>query len=339
MNYRKPLIFVMIALFMLSFSVLSAQETPECEAGFRLIEHEMGETCIPEDPQRVVALDMAVVELLLLADKLPVAGSSVVFDSFTATTPAIKPALDAILEHGVDVGFPPNMEAVLSAAPDLIVAPRDFIGEMLYPHFSAITATVLYDPIPGNWRSRVRIAGEIIGESELAESLIADFDARVAEFIEVMPETEVPLEISLVRTWPNQVGVSLEGTAGAALILEVGLARPEGQRLDYEYVLNELDGWVELRISDEEMMIADGDIIFVFGNPSLLDDNVLWQALPGVADGRAFPVGYHWWGDSLINAHLMLDDLFTYVAQTEPVLPNPFLNGIPNYELEAESAE
>jgi hypothetical protein len=74
----------------------------------------------------------------------------------------------------------------------------------------------------------------------------------------------------------------------------------------------------------------EGDVVFAFGDTSELEENVLWQALAAVRDERAFIVGYYWWGEGLLSAHDMLDDLFTYVAEVEltPELANPFEEGV-----------
>ncbi|NJL94996.1 MAG: hypothetical protein HC915_15380 [Anaerolineae bacterium] len=58
---------------------------------------------------------------------------------------------------------------------------------------------------------------------------------------------------------------------------------------------------------------------------------LLWDALPAVRAGNAHVVGYYWWGDSLLSAHAMLDDLFRYVAKVDPAeaAPNPAWLGQP----------
>ncbi len=325
----------MTALLILTFillitpSILSAQsDVPECENGFRLIEHALGESCVPENPERIVPLDLTVFELLLISGQTPAAFSSTVLNSYLRMQPALEEQIADLMETAQDFGYPPNIEAILEAHPDLIIGPRDYFTESLYPELNEIAATVLYDPAPGDWRSRLIFAGDVLGLTETVDELLADYDARMNELIEMLgenPETTV----SLVRTFPGQIGLLLEGTAGAALLAEVGLPRPESQTLDYEYVLNELDGRPELLISTEELPLADGDVIFVFGDAPQLMENPLWQTLEGARNDMAFDVGYYWWGDSLLSAHAMLDDLFEYVAGVEPEHANPFAEGIP----------
>jgi len=306
----------------------SAEDNLTCEEGFRLVEHALGESCVSLAPQRVVPLDMTITELLLISGAQPVAASQTVLDAYTRMHPELAETFEALMDDMEDVGFPPNIEAILNAQPDLIIGPRDLFTESLYPQLNEIAPTVLYDPVPGDWRSRLVFAGEVLGLSETVDELLAEYDARVDELRVLLGEDAGDIEISLVRVFPGQIGLVLSGTAGAALLEDIGLGRPESQAVDYEYVLEELDGRPELLISEEELLLADGDVVFVFGDASELIEMALWGALPAVRDNRAYEVGYYWWGDSLLSAHDMLDDLFTYVAETEPENQNPFTDGV-----------
>jgi len=328
--YRRILLLAAAACCL--FTVIApAAAQDECPPDFRLFEHEMLITepvCVPEHPQRIAPLDMTIIEFLLIVDHPPVIASSLVMNAYARMLPALEPNYTALLESAQDVGYPPNIEAVLDAQPDLIIAPSDFLSESLYPELSAIAPTLLYEAAPGDWRSRLRFAGEVFGMSETVDELLADYDARVTELRDALPETEVPLTVSLVRTFPDQIGLVVSGTTAAAILQEAGLARPEAQAVDYDYVLGQLDGRPEILISAEELQLADADVIFVFGDPSKLVENPLWNTLSAVQNGRAYEVGYHWWADTLIAAHAMLDDLFEYVAQVEPEHANPFAAGI-----------
>jgi iron complex transport system substrate-binding protein len=307
----KRLAFLLILLFVLP---ASAQDMNPCDHSFRLIEHALGETCVPENPQRIVPLDMAITELLLITGIEPVAASSTVLRAHARMHPELEDIFTALMETAADTGFPPNIEVILNSQPDLIIGPRDLFTESLYPQMAEIAPTVLYDPAPGDWQSRLIFAGEVLGLTETVDDLLTEYDARVAELRDLLEDTAGEIEVSLVRTFPGQIGLVLEGTNAAAVLASVGLVRPSAQALDYEYVLANLDGRPELLISLEELSLAEGDVVFVFGDPSELFENPLWNALSAVQDGRAYEVGYYWWGDSLLSAHRMLDDLFFYVA-------------------------
>ncbi|MCU0480777.1 MAG: iron-siderophore ABC transporter substrate-binding protein [Anaerolineae bacterium] len=312
----KHILFVCIFL-LISINVSAQTDVPTtCEDGFRLIIHALGETCVPENPQRIVPLDMTITELLYLADMTPVALSETVLTSYERMHPDLADTFEAWREDStVDMGFPPNIEAILSAEPDLIIGPLDLFSETLYPQLSEIAPTVLYEPAPGDWRTRLIFVGDVLGLDELVQTELDAYDTRVDELRDLLGEDAETITVSLVRVFPGQIGLVLAGTNAATILDSLGLSRPESQQYDYETVLDELDGRPELLISIEELFLADADVLFVFGDTSELFDNPLWNSLPAVIDGRAYEVGYYWWGDSLFSAHRMLDDVMLYIIE------------------------
>lgn len=308
----------------------TASESITCEEGTKLVTHDLGESCVPLEPQRVVALDMAIMELMMVADMQPAASSELVSMTYALMHPELSEDFATFYGDAPDMGYPPNIEVILNVQPDLIIGPSDFFTESIYPELNAIAPTVLYEADPGNWRTRLIFAGEVLGLTDTVDEILADYDARVAELADVLGESAGETTVSLVRALPDQIGLVLTGTNAANVVASVGLARPESQSVDYDYVLSELDGRPELLISEEELALADADVVFVFSSTedNGLTDNPLWNALPAVQDGRSHVVGYYWWGDSFISAHRMLDDLFEYVAGVEPENPNPFAEGL-----------
>lgn len=329
----KWLAFALILLFALP---ASAQDANPCSDGFRLVEHALGETCVPENPQRIVPLDMTITELLLIEDIEPVAVSFTVLAAYTRMHPELEEIFTALMETAVDTGFPPNIEVILNTQPDLIIGPRDLFTEALYPQLAETAPTVLYDPTPGDWQSRLIFAGQALGLSKTVDDLLIEYEGRLNNLRDLLGEDAADVEISLVRVFPDQIGLALEGTNAAAVLVSVGLARPSAQAIDYATVLETLDGRPELLISLEELPLAEGDVVFVFGDPSELFENPLWNALPAVQDGRAHEVGYYWWGDSLLSAHRMLDDLFFYVAGVEATYDYPFADVIEHGQVDVK---
>lgn len=326
--------FTLTALLSVTAITSTAQAQtaePKCSAGQRLFEHLYGKACIPEKASRVVSLDFAITELLYINGQKPAAYSSLITTSYERMHPELKDQFAALNADLPDMGFPPNLEVIVKAQPDLIIAPDDLISESIYPQLAQVAPTVVYKASAGDWRSRLKFAGDALGLAENVDTLLTNFDARVTELKtelnQALGADAGKFKLSLVRTFPGQIGLLLPGTAGDALVSEVGLSRPEGQIRDRNFVLNENNGRPELLIGRESLTLADGDAIFVFGDASELENDALWKALTAVKAGRAYTVGYYWWGDTLLSAHDMLDDLFEYVAGKPSVLPNPFETG------------
>jgi iron complex transport system substrate-binding protein len=143
---------------------------------------------------------------------------------------------------------------------------------------------------------------------------------------DTMQETEV----SLVRVFTNQIGILIAGSTGDRLLRELGFARPQAQaEYDLAFVLDDNNGRAELPLQREEIRLADGDVIFVFGQPEVLRDDPLWSRLSAVQVGQVYEVGYYWYGDGLLSVHDMLDDLFTHLVGRASQVVNPYREGLP----------
>jgi iron complex transport system substrate-binding protein len=321
----KPIFWLLIAILIVAPAI--AQDEL-CDGGFRSIDHALGVLCVPEQPQRVVGLDLTVFELMLVTDIQPVVKSDILIQSFYQRAhPELLDEIEALTADLPDIGFPPNFEVIASAQPDLIIGVDDFITDRIYQQLSQIAPTVVLEVEPGDWRERLIQAGDALNIADQVEVLLDDYAAREDEFRErVLDAAEI--ELSLVRTFPGQVGVMLTGSIADRVVADVGLSRPAAQIFDLEYVLNELGGRAELTLSREELTIADGDIVFVFGSTEELFADPLWGALDAVQRGDVYEVGYYWYVEGLISAHDMLDDLFTYIAGAESEIVNPFEEGL-----------
>lgn len=109
------------------------QPTSEC----RVVQHVLGETCIPANPQRIVTLSIPTLGHALSLGVKPI-GSTYINDKYFL--PYLENKLDGINTVGSDR---PNLERLLSLKPDLIVG-LDW-EESIYPLLSKIAPTVLDD--------------------------------------------------------------------------------------------------------------------------------------------------------------------------------------------------
>ena len=92
----------------------------QCEVCFRF-DHELLTTepvCIPENPERVLALDMASAGITLLTGKNLVGSSGWILGEY----PVLEPRFAERLAEVTDVGYPADLETTLSLEPDLILA-------------------------------------------------------------------------------------------------------------------------------------------------------------------------------------------------------------------------
>lgn len=342
MSFRNLLrmLTVLTAVSLVGIVAVSAQETTaECEEGFWLFEHERLATdpvCIPENPQRIVSLDMPATEFLLLND-IPIVG---VFGYAADEISAITPGLADELEGIPTFGWPPSLELVTELNPDLIIAFKD--SSLFYEGMNEIAPLVVYDAAYAtDWKSSTAFWSEVFQKEEAYEEMLATYEARVAELQEALGDDRGEIEVSAFVPSPDYPMIWLVDSAQGTILQDVGLGRPESQAVTFAeggYTEGGADyGFVA--ISNERLDLADGDEIFIFTWPStdpevaaennqMLQDfhenNVLWQSLEGVREGNVHIVGAHWFrAQTYLAAHLILDDLFAALTDVEPVIPSP----------------
>jgi iron complex transport system substrate-binding protein len=332
MKVRFTLTLTMLALLLAALIPAAAQDTPECEAGYRLFEHEYlagDPLCIPENPQRILALEMSALEMVILADKTLVGTANWLHEEVPVLLPELAPAL----EGAADTGYPANLEVALKAEPDLILAVD---GDIDLDSGNAIAPVVM--PAAGiehDWRLSMEFWSEVLGTQDLYAEMLANYESRIDEFKAAMTETPA---ISIIGTSSYGTYMWLEDTAPGVVVSDAGLARPDSQALSGDAAVERYGEQRWIQISDERLDLADADDIFVFTyattDPDTLKtenaamqafkDNAVWNSLSAVQAGHVYYVGPHWWrAQTYLLANRVLDDLFinlTGAAAETPVL-------------------
>ncbi|WP_152362468.1 ABC transporter substrate-binding protein [Microlunatus speluncae] len=269
------------------------------------IEHAMGSTVVPEDPQRIIVLDsdkLDTVCALGLQDRLV---GTISLDSGQPgyLGPTIKnvPSVGKIAE--------PDLEKIASLQPDLILGSK-FRQPDLYDRLSQIAPTVYTELVGLTWQENFLLDASALRRAdqgqELLQQLKDDAAAAGSEF------DGANADASIVRFRPG--GIRLYGpTSFSGSVLELaGVSRPEFQQLngakDRRFV----------EISAEELPKADGKIIYVtaYGPEAVVQQDrmladPIWQTLGGVKSGRVFLVSDEVWmtGIGVIAADGILRDL------------------------------
>jgi iron complex transport system substrate-binding protein len=336
MKFRYLSLILLMALALTAIAPLMAQGATECEDGFRLFDHELlaEAVCVPENPQRVVALDPFAYELLILNGTPPVGAIGYLEAVYSGNFPYLAEAMADI----ESVGVPANVELILALNPDLIVG--SFLDEEITVQLAAIAPTVSYATAgSGDWKRPMRMVGDLLGLTELVNDLFAQYDARLRD-LHATVENPADIEVSIIRVQPDRLMLNLVNSFPAVIVTDAGFGRPASQAYSEEEAIAAYGGAVGAFISLEEIQLADGDYIFAWSNQGSADENAeadanwervqaspLWNALTAAQDNTAYRVRGHWLGWGIFAAHGIIDDLFTYVAGVDPaeVSPNPFL--------------
>jgi iron complex transport system substrate-binding protein len=271
------------------------------------IEHAMGSTTVPEEPQRIIVLDsdkLDTVCALGLQDRLV---GTITLDSGQPSYlgPTIKnvPSVGKISE--------PDLEKIASLHPDLILGSK-FRTPDLYPQLSQIAPTVFTELVGLTWQDNFLLDASALRRADQGKELLQQLkDDAAAAGQEVDGAAADASIVRFIRTAIRIYGP----TSFSGSVLELaGISRPEFQQL------NGAEDRRFAEISAEELPKADGKIIYVtaYGPEAgaeqdrMLSDP-LWQTLNGVKSGRVFLVSDEIWmtGIGVIAAHGILEDVRT----------------------------
>ncbi len=308
-----------------------------CEAGFRLFDHDLLATdpiCIPENPQRIIALDVASVELTLMTDKTLLATSGWLLSEM----PILLPQFADTLAGAEDVGYPANLETILLLKPDLILAVGGTsVGETIdVEQAMQIAPVVIADPaIYADWKLGTGFWSEVLNVADFYAAMEANYFTRVGE-LQAALGNPGDLEVSVIAASTYGMSLWMPDTPPGQILSDVGLARPEAQSLIGEKALARYEASQYITISEERLDLVDGDAIFYFTYASADSETAqkesdflqafaekpLWQALNAVKAGKAFLVPGYWWrSQSYLLANLVLDDLFANLTDTTATTP------------------
>lgn len=178
----------------------SAESDPAGSAGSGwetvTIPHAFGEAVIEEQPERVVTLGWGSTDAALAVGVVPV---GIEIQPYGGNAEGVLPWVEeAIAEAGAEtpaiIESADDYDAIVTARPDLILAPYSGLTQEQYDKLSAIpdVDVVAYPEAPWQtpWKETIEIVGEALGKSEEATQVLADIDAEIAAAAEAHPEFE-----------------------------------------------------------------------------------------------------------------------------------------------------
>ncbi|WP_431027197.1 ABC transporter substrate-binding protein [Lysinibacillus sp. LZ02] len=285
----------------------STEEASE-ESTTREVTHALGTTTIEGKPQRVVTLYQGATDTILEFDVKPVG----VVESWVQV-----PMYEYIKEELKDVPFvgqetQPNLEEIAALKPDLIIATQ-IRHEEIYEQLSQIAPTIVNTTIY-DFKETTTLIGQALGEEEKADSLIADWEARVADFKEKIASTENwPLSTAVLNYREDHARIYVTGFAGS-ILTELDFNGPkdlQGENLEI------------VKLTDKEgIPQMNADVIFQFmeDNEAVKKTHEEWTAHPlyqnldAVKNNQVYTVDEVAWNmaGGLQAAHLMLDDIYSH---------------------------
>ncbi|MGD1951892.1 MAG: ABC transporter substrate-binding protein [Leptolyngbyaceae cyanobacterium] len=282
------------------------QLTQDC----RVVQHVMGETCIPQDLQRVVTLRPDHFANSFALGIEPVA--SVFAEGF----PFPKDIQNEVSNvESVGDYSAPNLEKILQLKPDLIIANSRLEG--IYEDLSRIAPTVVIDlPYPPpSWKKQLETLATFLGKEEASQQLIDNYRQRIENIKHALGPQLDQLEVSVANSsLEHGIWVLGEDHFVGEVLNDIGLQRPPSQRGDFFYIDN---------ISKEKLSDIDGDVLFFVSMGREQDEEYqeelredpLWQKLNTVQNDRVYFVDGYWQeAGSILAINAVLDDIKKYLV-------------------------
>jgi len=269
------------------------------------VEHALGTTTVPADPERIVVTNpYSLLDYLLAVGLTPVAsagdpGAAYPFGAW------LKGKADAIEVIGGSDAL--DLEQVAALRPDLILA--DPWREEEHPQLSRIAPTVAVPLDYADYVEELRFVARVVGREAEAEKRIAEHRDLLRGFRERLPKP-APV-VSVARVFPANGRVEAESYV-TTLLAAAGLRRPAAHERLTE----------DLEFSPEQLRQIDGDELFVYSGSNAAEDeanrkalarlqrNPLWDRLDAVRSGNVHLVdSYLWGGGGILWANAVLADV------------------------------
>jgi len=271
----------------------------------RIIKHAMGETEIKGTPQKVVTLFQGANDVVVAMGVKPIG----IVESWVQQPvyEYLRADLDGVPLVGQE--SQPNLEEIYKLQPDLIIANKSR-HEDIYAQLSQIAPTVVTETLY-DWKETLRITGEALNDEEQSNQLLAEWDARVADFKEKMGD-RLPIEATITNFRADQVRIYYMGYAGK-ILNELGFTRPPG---------HDADNWGMELTSKEGIPDMNADMIFNFNSGNDTDaiqknyeewtTSPLWANLDAVKNNQLIQVDEIVWNmaGGYITANMLLDGLY-----------------------------
>jgi iron complex transport system substrate-binding protein len=336
MNVKKQLmsygVIKSLLLMALSFLLVTACNSSEIQPSnistehaarislpCRVMQHAMGEACVPNSPKRVIVLShRGLLSHALTLGVKPIGSSANTLEELKGNYLREQSYLGEKIEGIQQVGLPdnPNLEKILLLKPDLILAWESL--KSLHPLLSQIAPTVVIDCDMPNWKAQFNFVAEVLGKEAVAQQAWEQYYQRIAELKVALGNRYQNRTIAVASTAPSNNYTLVKNSFVGSILDEIGLQRPAAQD-----VIAPSGGIYN--ISEERLDMLDGDFLFLLYTNDYgelesyerLKQKPLWQQLKAVQNNQVFFVDFWTWtwrDPSAANA--VIDDLYKYLVNT-----------------------
>jgi iron complex transport system substrate-binding protein len=284
--------------------------TSEC----RVVQHRSGKTCIPMNPQRIVALEARFMPDALLSLGIKPVG---IMSTNHADRGAMYFGLSTDELSGIEIVGnvgQPSLEKILMLKPDLILSSED--SKPIYKQLSVIAPTVVLemDEPTFSIKDIFRSIAKVLDQEEKAEEVLAQYQKRVKELQERIDNQLQKREYSFIAYYASH-GALFEKPASSAPFFQV--LNDIGVKI--KPVLLQENQWT--RFSIEKIDKFDADVLFILNpdNKPLIHfmQKPLLASLKAVKNHQMHIVDpVIWMPYGPLGMNKLLDELEKYLVNT-----------------------
>lgn len=256
------------------------------------VQHAYGESVITEEPQRVATIGWSSGDIVYSFGVTPVAVEA---DRWAGDEDGYQPWLrEAIEADGgelpvlVDVYPEIDIDALIAAEPDLILAPLSGITEDQYDQLSNLATTVAFPEDPWNtpWPDLVTIIGESLGKAGQVDEVISGIEATIADAAAAHPDlANYSFAYIYAGGEPGTLSFYKAGDARNDLITALGLTETPAVA-DAPVTPGQFVADVGLENAD---LLDEADIVFTWFNSedeqATVESQALYAQIPAVQRG------------------------------------------------------
>lgn len=253
MNFNNSLTQALLAALTISATVNAT--ALDCQEGQRAFKHAAGETCIPEHPQRIAALDDLRLSLPLIELNAPLVASHGRISKVDGSQ-YIRAAenLTGTTFANSDIAFlggdPIDYEAVVKAKPDVIVTlvSRDVDVAQL----EAIAPVVVFDEDETDRFAIYDALADLSGTEKRLNQLKTRYQAQLAQLKRLVDSGNI--RVSVIEG--SKGAISIQHTYGSLgrVLRDAGFVLPD--------LINDLAPGSAQKVSAEKLPQLDADAIF-----------------------------------------------------------------------------
>lgn len=283
-------LLVFAVLFCVVSGCGSSEPTQAAASATKRVKHLNGETDVPINPKRIAMTDFRLLDSLQTLGLEPIA-----MGSFLGQT-KLEWLEGVPSENVINLGEDVNIEAVLEAEPDIILAWKNH--EKVYDSLSKIAPTVLIGE-SGDWRADYLDLADIFGKKQEAEAWLKSYEDKTESAREAIAEKVEGKTAIFMRVMGKEYRIyGTSQVVGGILHEDLGIDVPE------KVIPIERRETVSMEVLPE----FNPDYIFLqIGAPVIggdkdaekmyeeLSNSSIWKGLTAVKEDHVFIIPY--WTD------------------------------------------